>query len=88
MKLNAAYARIAAIVGALGLSAAVKNLNAILLPVIHALGLPEGVLNLPAPVKLAVVITAAVYALIVTKRTAEHNPDGTPAVEPYRPENQ
>ena len=87
MKLNAAYARIAAIVGALGLSAAV-NLNAILLPVIHALGLPEGVLNLPAPVKLAVVITAAVYALIVTKRTAEHNPDGTPAVEPYRPENQ
>lgn len=87
MKLNAAYARIAAIVGALGLSAAV-NLNAILLPVIHALGLPEGILSLPAPVKLAVVITAAVYALIVTKRTAEHNPDGTPAVEPYRPENQ
>lgn len=87
MKLNAAYARIAAIVGALGISAAV-NLNAILLPIIHALGLPEGILNLPTPVKISAIAAAAVYALIVTKRTAEHNPDGTPAVEPYKPEIQ
>lgn len=81
MTLSQARLRIGAVVAALGLTA--LDLDKFLLPVVHALGLPPGVLDLPGPVKFAVIGAFAIYALVVTKRTSESNPDGTKAETPY-----
>lgn len=81
MTLSQARLRIGAVVAALGLTA--LDLDKFLLPIVHALGLPDAVLNLPGPVKVAVIVCFAIYALAVTKKTSENNPDGTPATTEY-----
>lgn len=81
MTLSQIRLRIGAVVAALGLAAI--NVDSILTPIITGLGLPPSILTLPTPVKIAVVILAAVYALIVAQKASEHNPDGTPAEKPY-----
>lgn len=81
MTLTQARIRIGAIIATLGLTS--LDLDRFLLPVVTALGLPPGVLDLPGPVKFVVIVAFAVYALVVTKRTSENNPDGTPAERPY-----
>ena len=90
MQLNAAAARIAAIVGSLGL-ASILNLNAILTWLFHSLQLPESALSalltMPAPIKGTAVAGLIGYAIYTTVQASTHNPDGTPAAQPYKPEN-
>jgi hypothetical protein len=81
MTLSQARLRIGAIIAALGLTA--FDLDKLLLPIVTALGIPPAVLDMPGPVKFAVIVGFAIYALVVTKRTSENNPDGTPATERY-----
>ena len=91
MKLNSALTRIGAIAGSLGL-ASLLNLNAVLTWLFHTLKLPESslqtILALPGPLKGVVVVALVAYALYTTWAASSHNPDGTPAVEPYKPEIQ
>ena len=87
MTLSQVQVRIGAIIAALGLTA--LDLDSFLRPIVTALGLPPGVIDMPGPVKVAVILAAAAYAFIVARKASEHNPDGTPAaeryVEPVRP---
>lgn len=81
MTLSEVRLKLGAILALLGLTA--FDLDSILLPVVSALGLPPGVLDMPGPVKVAVILAAAVYAFIVARKASEHNPDGTKAETPY-----
>lgn len=83
MTLSQVRLKIGAVLAFLGLSA--FNLDSLLVPIVNALGLPPAVLNMPGPVKVALIVVAAVYALAVAKKASLHNPDGTPAEQNYIP---
>lgn len=81
MTLSQVRLQIGSILALLGFTS--LDLDRFLLPIVTALGLPPGVLDMPGPVKVAVILAAAVYAFIVARKASEHNPDGTPAAQPY-----
>ncbi len=87
MTLTDVRLRIGAIIAALGLTS--FDLDKFLLPIVTALGLPPGVIDMPGPMKFVLIAAAAIYALIVARKASEHNPDGTKAetayVEPVKP---
>lgn len=85
MNLKNALLTIGSITSALGLGNLV-DLSALLGHAITALGLPAWLATAPAVIKYPVVLGAVLWALYSAFVTSQHNPDGTPATEAYKPE--